>query len=159
MNVLPQIEDPPCECKGPGFCCRYKIEQTEYAWRVCSEQCTDEFPCTAETSRRYRAKWAKKKVGMQHPTIRKHIIAKSKANTNRPKQPPRKPPKPKLHCIHLGQATGEQKECKSCNKTLSYHSVYNCALHGNCTITRSFEPLACCKTCGNYEAKEIVNGQ
>lgn len=49
--------EPECECPGPGFCQRYQISQTEYAWLVCRGVGTEDRPCTDQKSQSYKRKW------------------------------------------------------------------------------------------------------
>lgn len=145
-------EDKPCECAGPGYCERFGIVQTEYAFRVCSEQCTEEFPCSKETSRGYREKWASGKVSVKKDDLRKLVrgnlaekaAAKQKIETRR--NPPR------TDCIHLGTATGEIKECASCNRTVR-HEVFACDKHEKCLLSRSVDGLKCCRHCEDYQSR------
>lgn len=46
-----------CECKGPGFCSRYQIEQQQYPWEVCQGA------HGAEKGSAYRRKWASRLHG------------------------------------------------------------------------------------------------
>ncbi len=91
--MIPLPEDQPCECSGPGLCPRYGIEQTEYAWRVCSEQCTPELPCTPEKSRAYRQKWAGQRQRRPRAALplAGQPISLSLAPA-RPRTPPSRPP-------------------------------------------------------------------
>lgn len=57
------MSEPICECPGPGFCVRYQIDQTEYAWGVCSGKGgPGDRPCTTEKSERFRRKWRLKVI-------------------------------------------------------------------------------------------------
>lgn len=61
------MSEPKCECKGPGFCQRYQIQQQEYHYNLCSCTPMEGFVITPEKSERYRKKWredlAKKSEG------------------------------------------------------------------------------------------------
>jgi hypothetical protein len=71
-----EIYEKPCMCTGPGMCPRFNINQTEYAWRVCSEQCTEKYPCSPEKSLAYRKKWAGEKKPKVKGKPRKQRIVK-----------------------------------------------------------------------------------
>lgn len=149
---LPEA-DPPCECSGPGFCRRYKQDQSEYAWRVCAEKCTPEFPCSAEKSRRYRKKWAQRSDKNFKRKVRE---AKERARLGLPAAvPPEKKRKiiTRGRCAHLGEPTGEVRLCKSCNKVESTHEIYACSIHGKCALTKSFGDIPTCRTCADFKGE------
>lgn len=62
------MSEPACVCPGPGFCERYQIAQTDYAYRVCSNTCLPEFPCDEYKSQRYRKKWRQNREAVENGT-------------------------------------------------------------------------------------------
>lgn len=55
------------------------------------------------------------------------------------------------HCRHLGDST-RQQECDSCaGKTRI--KIFACAIHGECTLGKKLEGLACCSGCGEWRAQ------
>ena len=53
-----------------------------------------------------------------------------------------------LPCVHLGEATGDVVDCKSCCGHVAL-KVFNCAVFGRCTVARRVPPIPCCAHCGN----------
>ena len=51
------VGEPPCECPGPGFCPRYRINQDEYAYAVCANKPLPGRTVTLAKSEAYRMKW------------------------------------------------------------------------------------------------------
>ena len=61
----------------------------------------------------------------------------------------KQPPGP---CLHLGDST-RQQECDTCaGKTRI--KVFTCSIHGECTLGKKLDGLACCAGCKEYEPKE-----
>lgn len=52
-------------------------------------------------------------------------------------------------CAHRGAET-RKVECPTCGGGVSL-KVFACALHGECTIAKQVDGLACCATCPDYE--------
>lgn len=147
MTPLPQ--QPPCECPGPGFCSRYQIRQTEFAWRLCACQGTEARPISEAKSARMRQLWADRRDGKQRtPRHKATATAKPVARTSIQKG---SRAKKRGGCVHLQEPTGEIKECLSCSRMLRKHRVYACDKHGTCTIGKGFDGIACCKECGDYQ--------
>lgn len=57
-------------------------------------------------------------------------------------------PRDPAACIHRGESTGTQ-ECPTCSGTVKL-KVFTCAIHGECTIQKRIEGVACCP-CDDYE--------
>jgi hypothetical protein len=57
----------------------------------------------------------------------------------------------KSPCRHLGEQRRLQ-ECDSCKGPVQI-KVLECAIHGECTIGKKLESIACCGTCDNYEKR------
>lgn len=149
MTELPQ--EPPCQCPGPGFCDRYQIQQTDYTFRLCSNTCTEQFPCDEAASQRMRQSWARKrdrKKGTRHAQRTRSPVAVA-TTSSVSAQPARK-----SLCVHLGKPTGELRECKTCGAKMQKHRVYGCEKHGECTIGKRFDQLACCAGCDDYQPRE-----
>ena len=58
---------------------------------------------------------------------------------------------PRGACAHLGQETGETRECPSCRGRVLL-KLRACAVHGRCTTHRPVEGAACCLTCLDHAA-------
>ena len=73
--------EPKCECKGPGFCIRYQIEQQIYPWSLCSETPMEGFDTNSLKSERYRRKWRLNlvKEAGEGPSFAKKAVNASKA--------------------------------------------------------------------------------
>jgi hypothetical protein len=52
-------------------------------------------------------------------------------------------------CSHLGAET-RQQPCDSCNGGKTRIKIFACAIHGECTIGKRLDGLACCSGCGDY---------
>lgn len=61
----------------------------------------------------------------------------------------KQPPGP---CAHLG-AEVRQQECDSCAGKTQI-KVFACAVHGECTLGKKLDGLACCAGCKDYQPKE-----
>jgi hypothetical protein len=62
----------------------------------------------------------------------------------------RKGRRPYSPCLHRGEST-RQQECDSCaGKTRI--KIFACAIHGECTIGKKLESLACCAGCKDYQS-------
>lgn len=76
---LNHAPEPPCECPGPGFCQRYKIQQGEYHWKMCRAENCDE-----KKSQGYRQSWARRRDRPKKP---KSVTVPAPARTT-PLPPP-----------------------------------------------------------------------
>ena len=56
-------------------------------------------------------------------------------------------------CIHLFPVVLRLVECPTCNGSVNL-KVFACEKHGECTIGKKLDGLACCATCGDYEASQ-----
>jgi hypothetical protein len=56
-------------------------------------------------------------------------------------------------CVHLGADTGERLQCDSCRGSTQF-KVFECAVHGQCTIGRKPAGVASCWVCSSYSAGE-----
>lgn len=81
------MDEPACECPGPGFCKRYSLDQGEYAWRLCANNCTQEAPCNEKKSQRYRLKWRLQKEAAD----RGEVSPATLPVVRNPRTPPPKP--------------------------------------------------------------------
>lgn len=52
-------------------------------------------------------------------------------------------------CIHLGEETG-RIECPSCSGTVRV-KTFACEIHGECTLSKALNELACCAGCAEYQ--------
>ena len=59
-------------------------------------------------------------------------------------------PKPRGPCAHLG-AEVRQLVCETCTGKTRI-KVFACAIHGECTVGKQLEGLACCAGCKDYTA-------
>jgi hypothetical protein len=59
-------------------------------------------------------------------------------------------------CVHLGRITGSV-ECDSCAGRV-HLKVFQCGLHGQCTIARDIPGFTNCSQCSDYQAEEVDNG-
>jgi len=62
--------------------------------------------------------------------------------------PPRNCTRPRTECQHLGDSTGKQ-ECTSCQGTVRI-KLYACAIHGETTLGKKLDGIACCDQCPDY---------
>lgn len=147
-----QADEPPCECPSPGYCSRYSLEQTEYAWRVCRNDCTAEFPCNEEKSQRFRKKWARGKGIARKAAIRKLIKMSAEKRRVVIQQRQARKTEQRPACVHLGKPTGEVRECKACSQTVSVQ-VHACAIFGQCLPVRSAEGVRSCRHCDRYSSR------
>jgi hypothetical protein len=53
-------------------------------------------------------------------------------------------------CIHRGDQTGA-RECESCNGRVKI-KTFSCDLHGECTLAKPLDGLACCGSCKDFAA-------
>lgn len=61
-------------------------------------------------------------------------------------------PEPRtLHCVHLGEATGEKVLCPPCGGRVRL-KLFVCSLHQSCTLQKQVDGHACCQTCEDYAA-------
>ncbi|HLN29919.1 MAG TPA: hypothetical protein VK395_19405 [Gemmataceae bacterium] len=57
-----------------------------------------------------------------------------------------------LACVHLGEATGELRECPTCEGNVKI-KLMCCAIFGTCTIGEKIDGIACCADpCPCYQA-------
>lgn len=56
-----------------------------------------------------------------------------------------------LPCVHLG-AELRRVVCESCGGKKTQLKVFRCELFQECTLGRKLDGIACCQTCGDYEA-------
>lgn len=137
--------EPACECSEPGFCSRYGIHQTPHAWRICSGKCTNERPCTEAKSQSYRRKWRLDKEMRDGVSSRGNRVEPARAG-------------PVSHvrlddlrrrlgtlCRHLGEPTGETRECAACVRTQV--PLRRCALHVLCTEFLPVKDVKHCREC------------
>lgn len=54
--------------------------------------------------------------------------------------------KPTLPCPLLGDDTGTSVECPTCSGVV-HLKVFDCSVHGTCTIGRPVKGIACCVGC------------
>lgn len=52
-------------------------------------------------------------------------------------------------CANLKAPTGESVECGSCQGRVSL-KLFECQVHGTCTIGKKVDGRACCKGCPDY---------
>lgn len=74
-------------------------------------------------------------------------VVRKPAKIRAPKVKPRGP------CAYLGKPTGELQECQTCIGRVSL-KVFECAVHGTCTLGKPVEGRGCCRGCNEYEAAE-----
>lgn len=55
-----------------------------------------------------------------------------------------------LPCINLGEDTGNTSECASCSGTVRVKH-FSCDVHGQCTVAKPIDGVACCKGCKQSE--------
>lgn len=58
----------------------------------------------------------------------------------------------RLTCAHLGPEL-RRMECDSCSGRVEL-KVFACAVHGEATIAKKTEGIACCGTCKDYTASQ-----
>lgn len=73
-----------------------------------------------------------------------------------PKRPELDRSKP---CVHLGESTGELRECPSCGtnkdgKATVKIFLMSCAIHGKCTPVKQIDGVKCCMFCADYKPPE-----
>ena len=61
-------------------------------------------------------------------------------------------PANKAPCSHLGEPTGEVRECKTCSGKVTL-KVLACDVRGKCTVAKPIDGIACCKTCTPEQGK------
>lgn len=154
MIPLPQSDEPPCECPGPGFCSRYNITQTEYAWRVCSGNCTSDFPCGERKSQEYRKRWRRDLGGSI--TATPILPPKSGAPIPDDQRFSRMIARGLWRgvCIYRGTPTGGTAQCAGCGQKGQVEEVYHCGnpSHTFCTQNRVVKDRAidCCQKCSDF---------
>jgi len=52
-------------------------------------------------------------------------------------------------CKHLGDAVGTTVDCAGCTGTVKL-KLYACAIHGECTLGKKLDGIACCAQCPDY---------
>ena len=82
-----------------------------------------------ETDPQYRALWDKDQAGAPFPTTEASL--------------------PRGECIHRGLEMRNER-CPSCGGMVQI-KVFACALHSECTLAKSLQGIACCRTCQNFE--------
>ncbi len=65
------------------------------------------------------------------------------------------PPKPHGVCVHLGEATGERRECSGCFGRVEIKLMV-CAVHTKCTTYKQLDGVACCRGCDDYSPAVVV---
>lgn len=60
-----------------------------------------------------------------------------------------------LPCVHLGKETGEKRTCSSCKGNVEI-KLFSCGAHGECTIGRKLEGVACCVGCPQRRSGVVV---
>lgn len=63
---------------------------------------------------------------------------------------PCKSESPRVACVHRGEATGLRK-CPSCKGSVKV-KIFACAIHGECTLAKPLEGVACCGGCKDFTA-------
>lgn len=63
-----------------------------------------------------------------------------------------KAPKITTPCIHLG-AELRQQECQTCQGSTRI-KVFACFVHGEATIAKQLESVACCQSCPDYSPSQ-----
>lgn len=58
-------------------------------------------------------------------------------------------PKPKVLCAHLGEPTGERRQCPTCSGTVLV-KLTACTVHGVCSVGKKIDGIACCVDCSDY---------
>lgn len=56
-------------------------------------------------------------------------------------------------CVHLGDATGERRQCPTCTGKVEI-KLLACAVHDRCTTHKAIDGVACCATCKDYHTPE-----
>lgn len=64
-------------------------------------------------------------------------------------EPPRRELLTLLPCVHLGEPTGETRECKTCGGSVKL-KLLTCEIHGLCTVARRVDGVACCNGCKDH---------
>jgi len=59
--------------------------------------------------------------------------------------------KPRIDCLHRHEATGA-RECESCAGRVKI-KTFRCDLHGECTLAKQLDGLACCAACKDFTAQ------
>jgi len=153
---LPQPDEPPCECPGPGHCKRYNRNQTDYAWRVCSGNCTAEFPCSESKSQHYRKRWRRDLTpGAERPPVVPPTATPAATLTDHDRFAP-------LVarglwrgvCAHRGEPTGETAGCAACGQRHLEEPVYHCGegKHEKCVQNRAVKDrgITFCQKCPDF---------
>jgi hypothetical protein len=66
------------------------------------------------------------------------------------------PAEKRAPCVHLGEATGERRECASCMGNVRI-KLKSCAVFGQCTeIKKVGDDVACCLSCHRYIGKPEI---
>ena len=58
----------------------------------------------------------------------------------------------KAICVHRGERTSAADG--KCPQGIRCVKVYECALHGQCTLARKIDGIACCAGCADYREPE-----
>jgi len=80
-----------------------------------------------------------RKLGIKHPCKEGDVIRCGHCN-------------PRARCAHLGDPTGETRECESCNGRTRI-KLFECAVHGSCTIGKDVGEVVC--PCDQFAAKPV----
>lgn len=117
---------PPCVCSTPGFCVRYQRYMVGGAHAICQG-------------------------GANVAAVRENYLAQQERNAKRLRSGKRDPGR-EIPCIHLGEQTGELRECQTCQGNTRLR-VSGCALHGETTLRH------CRQRCADYHAEpELIDG-
>lgn len=66
---------------------------------------------------------------------------------------PVRPCRESKNCRHLGDEL-RREECPTCDPTYKISlKVLACSIHGECTIGKQLDGLACCATCPDYSPR------
>lgn len=136
---------PPCECPAADYCERYGREMSEHHHSICRGTATKASgePMTAEECETYRRNWAMLAAAGGQP------------------RPPKRLGADDLPCEHRGEKTGTET-CQLCGQKGKQVSVYRCALHGSCTISKYMSgksPHAACLYCKDRKEGPSVIAQ
>lgn len=80
----------------------------------------------------------------------RHVKIPPSQRAHYPKRLCKEPPG---RCHHLG-AEIRREDCTGCKGKRTQIKVFACAVHGECTLGKKLDGLACCAGCKDYQPKE-----
>jgi FkbM family methyltransferase len=131
---------PICKVDADGYCERHKATHLGRMLELSQDP--------GKLGSFYRAEWDRLIAPEKKLAERRERQAQREARPAKAAEPR----KVNLPCVHLGEPTGERRQCPTCAGVVQV-KVMRCGVHGECTQQKDVG-LKCCKGCGDYKPPE-----